>query len=162
MARLPLERHQQRTRGVIENARACTIRTQQLPDSVAVFSASVQADGEFLRLAVSDSEPRVRVLEGDARWLNYNFQPYSHTLHQPVSIYQYAEEWARALPSAYAESAVEARVVADEHTPPPPALAELIAAAGAAELPLPVFATASWHRGAALSRSAAGRVFSPA
>ena len=50
-------------------------------------------------------------MRGDGSWLDFDFCPYSLTLGGPVSFKEDAEEWARSLPGAYANTEMKATII---------------------------------------------------
>ena len=95
---------------------------------MVVVSFSRPDGSEIAEITVVAGQPVSST--GDISWLDWNFQPRSLALGRPVSFQEDPEEWARSLPSAYARTSIEVRVVSDSATapsaaeplqPPPPA-----------------------------------------
>jgi hypothetical protein len=76
-----------------------------------VIVSFVDNGKELLRISVSYGQPVE--LMGDHSWLDYDFKVPSQRLGYPVSFHDDPEEWARSLPEAYADTALQAQVVKD-------------------------------------------------
>jgi hypothetical protein len=71
-------------------------------------------------LTVRASQGHSPQFEGDSSWFDENFTPYSERLACPIHWQEDAEEWARSLPQAYAETPTQAQVTRDDSPPDHP------------------------------------------
>ena len=65
-------------------------------------------DVPVLRLIVTYGSP-VQI-EGDDSWFDFSYRPHSEAYGRPISWEEDAEEWARSLPSAYADSPLRVEI----------------------------------------------------